>query len=514
MTSSLPNFPAAPAPASPAPAHAASNADFDVTSSDPTGEFADLMSDADAATEVAVTASAMPGFTILAPTLISLLGTAESGEVDGVPATEATDEVAPASVGISRDQMEQAASFLATILQSVLPEQTPPAVASGLAAEGCSPISTSAIGVGVETDAHLQNALGVPGEMPVETASSAAAESAATSYNFEATLAADGAVEINATLPSPKEQGSTEKASASRASAPSDGVMEIQAELALPGQAVIRLSASGSPDDALRGRANFAGKNSTGKITPHSLEAASERNFLVAGEKELKNGSALAGITVAKTESTMNSAPTESTRATSSSDTPLGLLPARGEFTVAWPSAERTGEAAVAPLENDFAGRAVATVTNLVDTQFTASMQKSGSVQLRLKFGGEDLNVRVELRGGEVHTDFRTDSPELRAALNREWQAVAGQSSESLRRFVEPVFSPSSSNGGDSSHGFARQQAASQDLSQQQRSPRAREEDAMTFTRRSLVGETFSPQPAAPRAPALVPTSLRLSVLA
>ena len=214
----------------------------------------------------------------------------------------------------------------------------------------------------------------------------------------------------------------------------------------------------------------------------------------------------------------MKSSPLTETRASSTADVSSGPV-ARGEFTVAWPSASRAGETAAAPLEKNFAERAVATVTNLVDTQFSASMQKSGSVQLRLKFGGEDLSVRVELRGGEVHTDFRTDSPELQAALNREWQAVSASSPGQLRQFVQPVFSPSSSNG-DSSPSFAGrqqqqppQQGAQQDLAQQ-RSPRASEEDTMTFTRRSLIGETFVPQATAPRQPAFLPTSQRLSVLA
>ena len=134
---------------------------------------------------------------------------------------------------------------------------------------------------------------------------------------------------------------------------------------------------------------------------------------------------------------------------------------------------------------------------------------------MRLKFGGEDLSVRVELRGGAVHTDFRTDSPELRAALNREWQAVARQSPDQLRQFVEPVFSPSSSNG-DSPSSFARQQQAAQQDLPQQRQPRARDEDTLTFTRRSLVGEIVPPQPAAaPRAARRsCPPPSRLSALA
>ena len=182
------------------------------------------------------------------------------------------------------------------------------------------------------------------------------------------------------------------------------------------------------------------------------------------------------------------------------------------------PATERTGEAAAAPQEINFAERAVATVTNLVDTQFTASLQKSGSVQLRLKFGGEDLSVRVELRDGAVHTDFRSDSPELQAALSREWQAVAAESPDRLRQFVQPVFSPSSSDDNASPSFSGRQQqqqqqAAQQDLAQQ-RPSRARDEDALSFTRRPLAGEAFASAPVAPRSPAFLPTSQRLSVLA
>ena len=525
MTSSLPNLPAAPAPAGAAPANSASLADRGEAGCPAAGDFADLMAtaDADAFGEIPVTATALPGFTILAPTLISLLGAAPAETVESaaaVPAAGATDESAlPA--GISRDTMEQAASLLATILQSVLPEATAAAPVASSGSADAVPTTTARRDAGPPVGEILAGTPpGGPGStdqaaLATETAAVPEAGPAVPPYQFEAALAADGAVEINATLPPPKEQGSAEKSPAgiksSAAAGNTDDAMQIQAELTLPGRAVIRLSASGSPDDALHGRANFAGRISVGKITPHSADSTPERNFLNTGEKELKTVSPADGITVAKTEITMNNAPTETTRATSNPDTSLGL-PARGEFTVAWPSAVRASEPAVAPLEQNFAERAVATVTNLVDTQFTASMQKSGSVQLRLKFGGEDLSVRVELRGGEVHTDFRTDSAELRAALNREWQTVAGQSSDALRRFVEPVFSPSSSNGGDSSS-FARQQAAQQDLPQQ-RQARSRDEDTLTFTRRSLVGETFTPPPAASRAPALLPTSLRLSVLA
>jgi len=55
------------------------------------------------------------------------------------------------------------------------------------------------------------------------------------------------------------------------------------------------------------------------------------------------------------------------------------------------------------------------------------------SVQLKFAVAGEELAVRVELRADEVRTTFRTDSAELRAALEHEWQQVAGASTATER---------------------------------------------------------------------------------
>lgn len=98
------------------------------------------------------------------------------------------------------------------------------------------------------------------------------------------------------------------------------------------------------------------------------------------------------------------------------------------------------------------AHRAVEAVLSVTD-RFAAREQHS--VNLQFSVGGTDLNVRVELRAGEVHTTFRTDSPELRSALASEWQAVTGQNREDRSaRLAPPVFAgnqnQSSSFSGDS----------------------------------------------------------------
>src|SRR6187402_1903410 len=90
MTSSLPNFAPAPATAGAASPSSPVLAGFGATASPASsGDFADLMSEQDAAADCSEMATAMPSFTILAPTLISLLAApAEApGEVAALPAT-------------------------------------------------------------------------------------------------------------------------------------------------------------------------------------------------------------------------------------------------------------------------------------------------------------------------------------------------------------------------------------------------------------------------------------------
>jgi hypothetical protein len=102
------------------------------------------------------------------------------------------------------------------------------------------------------------------------------------------------------------------------------------------------------------------------------------------------------------------------------------------------------------------------------------------SVEVKFNFGANDrLAVRVEYRAGTVHATFRTDSPELRDAIAREWQAQTASSDYRPYRVADPVFTGSgfSFAGGDAS----RQQ-------QQQRSA----EEARSFERAASLGATRS----------------------
>ena len=86
---------------------------------------------------------------------------------------------------------------------------------------------------------------------------------------------------------------------------------------------------------------------------------------------------------------------------------------------------------------------AVDAVVKLLDVQTGRSQEPVSAVSLNFKFGGDDLAVRVEWRNGEVHTQFRTDSPELRSALASQWQATAPNTGNRTTPFAAPVFSSS-----------------------------------------------------------------------
>jgi hypothetical protein len=310
-------------------------------------------------------------------------------------------------------------------------------------------------------------------------------------------LAPDRALEFRVTVP-----------------APAGGLpVAAQAELAVPGQAVIRVELAGMETAAGPQAAapeNFAGKKSPAGLPADVTAAAAERKFVLTGDKQVTPRSPRAGIAVAQNDGTMPAAPTEEIRATRKPQDST-VLPVRAEFQVAQTPVERITMPAPGPAGQTFASRAVETVTGLVEAQFSASMQKSGSVQLRLKFGSEDLSVRVAIRDGVVHTDFQTDSAPLRAALTREWQAVAAQSPQQMMRYLEPVFSSASpataSAGGDTAQQHSTRQ-------QQAQSGAPYGSAASPFARRSLVPENFVPEPAVARTPAFLPTSLRLSALA
>jgi hypothetical protein len=85
-----------------------------------------------------------------------------------------------------------------------------------------------------------------------------------------------------------------------------------------------------------------------------------------------------------------------------------------------------------------------------VDAVMTATERldvgNRSTVRLQFSVGDANLSVHVELRAGEIHATFRTDSGDLRSALASEWQAMSGESGRAVR-LADPVFAPAATTG-------------------------------------------------------------------
>ncbi len=162
------------------------------------------------------------------------------------------------------------------------------------------------------------------------------------------------------------------------------------------------------------------------------------------------------------------------------------------------------------------AGRAVAAVVDVVENQAASRMQPVQSVQLHFKFGGDDLSVQVVVRGGEVQTDFRTENPQLRAALQQEWRVMAQSQPEVALRLAEPTFSAGGGNSGSQAGTWGQQQNFQQHHQQQQaRTPQMNEffgVIARSFA--PLPAETITARPSGVHAQLDLPTSQHLSTVA
>jgi hypothetical protein len=248
---------------------------------------------------------------------------------------------------------------------------------------------------------------------------------------------------------------------------------------------------------------NFAG--SSVRISEKSIsvdKSAQKKSLVIDEESDVKRSTAV-GINAAKSGIPMSvSAPS------SSATSPVNEAPS---FSVAPLSFEglTKDSAATTPELDHTARRAVESAMAAVE-HFTNSDQKS--VNLQFTVSGVDLAVRVELRGENVHTTFRTDSPELRNALANEWQAVNnGPTGDGTHRFADPVFmTPSGTASTGSDFGAASQQRQSGSRQNQPLPP-----EFSVFRNTSLSPDN-STESAAAKSPLILPasTSRRLNTFA
>ena len=99
------------------------------------------------------------------------------------------------------------------------------------------------------------------------------------------------------------------------------------------------------------------------------------------------------------------------------------------------------------------AREAVDAIVKLAEAQATQTEAGSHAVNLGFKFGQERLSVRVEMSEGEVRTQFTTDSADLRAAINGEWQTFTAGSPERASHFADPVFTATGGTATDTGAG-------------------------------------------------------------
>lgn len=303
-------------------------------------------------------------------------------------------------------------------------------------------------------------------------------------------------------------------------------VLEVAAETELPDGAVVSLAlpASAVPmrvelrssvETAASARPENSAVAATEKISPDfGSEKVAGKNFLSAEGQELSPAREEAGIGVAEPRSPMLFAPHDTFSAVHAP------VPALVSTVVAAPQALAASAPAAEPtlVAASVAHRAVETVTAVVDAQAASKLQPVPSVQLKFRVGAEDLAVRVALRDGVVHTEFRTDSPELRAAIQQEWKAVTAQPDSALR-FVDPVVVPASSSAQSGANSFAQQQhqqpgqSAAQQQQQQQQQSRAAAE-VFGSVARSTPFQPREGGAASSVAPIALPTSVHLSAVA
>lgn len=224
---------------------------------------------------------------------------------------------------------------------------------------------------------------------------------------------------------------------------------------------------------------------------------ASDKKILTTDGKQVTDPNPFVGTGVAKVGAVMpNSAPTE--RQPNAALAPA-LVP-----TVS--AAANPGQSQAQPVASQpsIPQRAVEAALWAAETVGAGRHQ---AVSMQFSVGNADLSLRVELKNGEIHTTFRTDSADLRLDLAHEWQSSNPGSGGGSLRLAEPVFTSSA----------AAASAPAGEGSQQQRGGQGQPNPSQAAAPRTAAfGQTpASPAEDAPsRAPIALSTSLHLQAFA
>jgi len=201
------------------------------------------------------------------------------------------------------------------------------------------------------------------------------------------------------------------------------------------------------------------------------VKSGSDKNSINNGDKQVTEVISRAGTSIAQSSAVPTSSSSNSSSAASSgavasphvsgrdgavatSTHPLAVV--SGSTFPSFASASAASDRSAASIT---ARDAVATVVKLAEAQQTRSDANAGSINLGFKFGDEHLGVRVELRSGQIHTQFTTSSPELREALSNQFVSLTGGagssnsgsngSSDRPYAFAQPEFTGAGSSTAD-----------------------------------------------------------------
>jgi hypothetical protein len=176
----------------------------------------------------------------------------------------------------------------------------------------------------------------------------------------------------------------------------------------------------------------------SGVFTPSEIKAGvkapeptSQNKFLNVDDEQVKTSSRAVGTSVANWGVPMKS--------DSHNPLDLGAAQAGSVFATAL-----RGDASPFPTEpaaTTSAPQAAQIVREIRDIADGLWAVERNSVEVRFNFSDtERLSVRVEYKNGVVQTTFRTDSPELRDTIAREWQSQIASTDARPYRVADPVF--------------------------------------------------------------------------
>jgi hypothetical protein len=135
---------------------------------------------------------------------------------------------------------------------------------------------------------------------------------------------------------------------------------------------------------------------------------------------------------------------------------------AAGNFSLASTATASTDKTSTASAASDASARqqalTAATLSRVMDTAATMRTSSQNRVEMQLKLDdGQEITVRLQMTQGVVRPIFKTESTELRQALEQGWAGFRSAASEKGLDIARPVFESAGSESGFGSFGSREQ---------------------------------------------------------